>query len=308
MEYAPLGRSDLKVSKIGLGAWQFGDVDWGWGTSLTEQQAVQIIRRAVELGVNFFDTAEVYGDGVSEIIVGSALREYGDSVAIATKVSGQHLRYKDVLKAAEGSLRRLQRKTIDLYQVHWPSYYVPINETMKAMKKLVKEGKVRYAGVSNFSLPLLKETNRHLRTASNQVRYNLLQRDIEKDLMGYARARGVAIIAFSPLAQGFLTGKFSAQTRPTDGIRKEHPLTKQDNITRIIPALRALESVATSRSVTMSQVALAWLTRKRIVFAIPGAKSIAQLEENVGAADVQLSSSENQRIDAASASVEIDYF
>lgn len=308
MEYARLGKSDLKVSKIGLGAWQFGDADWGWGTALTEDLAIDLINAALSLGMNFFDTAEVYGDGISETILGKALKRVRDDVVIATKVSGQHLRYNDVLKAVEGSLRRLQTDRIDLYQIHWPNHYVPIPETMKALRKLVKEEKVRYVGVSNFSLPELKEARRQLSIVSNQMRYNILQREIEKDLTAYARAQGVAVIAFSPLAQGLLTGKYSTETLPTDKVRAENLLTRPANMERIRPLLGLLESIATRHSARISQVALAWLLNKRNVFPIPGAKTKGQLEENIRSVEVKLTRDEIRKIDKASASMNFDYF
>ena len=147
MDYITLGKSDLKVSVIGLGAWQFGDKDWGWGTSYSKEDALRVLDRAFELGINFVDTAEVYGDGVSEEVIGEAIHKKRKEVFVATKVAGNHLRYDDVLKAAEHSLLRLKIREIDLYQVHWPNYYVPLSETMRAMKKLIDMGKVRHVEI-----------------------------------------------------------------------------------------------------------------------------------------------------------------
>ncbi len=149
MEYRRLGKSDLKVSVIGLGAWQYGTREWGYGRDFTREDAIRTIHRALELGINWIDTAEVYGNGESERIVGEAIRGRREEVIVATKVWVTHLRYDDVVKAAEGSLRRLGVDCIDLYQVHWPNAYVPVSETMRAMDRLAREGKIWYVGVSN---------------------------------------------------------------------------------------------------------------------------------------------------------------
>src|SRR5579885_397937 len=133
MKYTTLGYLDVKVSVIGLGCWQFGDPNWGWGKELNEELAIKIIHEAYNLGINFFDTAEIYGDGVSETVLGKGLKEIRDNVVIATKVSPSHLRYKDVLKACENSLKRLNTDRIDLYQIHWPNFYIPLKETAQAM-------------------------------------------------------------------------------------------------------------------------------------------------------------------------------
>ncbi|MFQ6090973.1 MAG: aldo/keto reductase [Candidatus Bipolaricaulia bacterium] len=172
VEYTNLGSSDLRVSKIGLGAWQLGTEGWGFGADFTERDALAAVDKALELGINFIDTAEVYGDGRSEELVGEALKGRRDRVIIATKVSGGHLRAKDLVRACEGSLKRLGIDQIDLYQIHWPNSYVPLAETMGALDKLVEQGKVRYVGVSNFSVLLLEEAQGHFkhRIISAQVR------------------------------------------------------------------------------------------------------------------------------------------
>ncbi len=184
MEYAMLGTSDLKVSKIGLGTWQYGTEGWGFGADFTEQEALATVNKALEMGINFLDTAEVYGDGRSEEIVGKAIDGRRDAVIIATKVLPRHLRERDLIRACDESLRRLKTDRIDLYQIHAAEPYVPLDESMAALAKLIDGGKIRYVGVSNFSVPLLRAAEEAFsdKIVSNQVRYNLLQRDIEAEI------------------------------------------------------------------------------------------------------------------------------
>ncbi|MCI4438955.1 aldo/keto reductase, partial [archaeon] len=185
MEYVNLGKSGIKVSIIGLGAWQASGKTWG--ADVEDENIVKAIRRAYELGINFIDTAEAYGNGHSEEVVGKAIKEIGrENLVIATKVHGAHLRYNELLKAAEHSLKRLGIKEIDLYQVHWPDPWeqIPLKHTMRAMEQLYKEGKIRAIGVSNFAVRDLEEARKHLSVTdivSNQVRYNMLQREIEEE-------------------------------------------------------------------------------------------------------------------------------
>jgi myo-inositol catabolism protein IolS len=312
MEYVKLGKSDLMVSKIGLGTWQFGDKDWGWGTDYGEREALEVIERALDLGINFIDTAEVYGDGLSETIVGKAIAGKRDKVILATKVSGHHLQYEDVLRAAEGSLKRLNTDFIDLYQIHWPSWYYPLEETMRALEKLVEEGKVRYLGLSNFSPPLIREARRALARAeiiSNQVRYNLLQREIEKGILPYCKRRGISIIAWSPLAKGLLTGKFHEGNLPQDELRKEDPLfAKRENLQQALKLVEVLKEIALNHGKTVAQVALNWLIAQPGVIAIPGAKRPAQVEENAGACGWKLSEEEQERIAKAASEIRMNYF
>lgn len=201
MDYIKIGKSDLKVSVIGLGTWQFGSKGWGYGSEYGKKEAIKIINKALELGINFIDTAEVYGDGLSEEIIGEAIKGWNrDELIIATKVAPWNLTYKRVLKAAERSLRRLRTNYIDLYQIHWPNPIIPLSSTMKAMKELIKAGKVRYVGVSNFSLTRLKKARSFLPEIdiiSNQVKYNMIERSIEKDLLPYCKREDLVIIAYS---------------------------------------------------------------------------------------------------------------
>jgi len=273
MEYVRLGKSDLKVSIIGLGAWQAGGK--AWGVDVEEEQIVEAMVRAYKLGVNLIDTAEAYGDGHSEEVVARAIRKIGrDNLVIATKVHGGHLRYNDVLKAAENSLRRLGIREIDLYQVHWPDPWeqIPLKQTMQAMERLYKEGKIRAIGVSNFAVRDLEEARKHLSDTvivSNQVRYNMLQREVE-EVIPYCKKENITIIAYSPLAQGVLTGKYSLSNKPSDIVRRRNKLFSDRNLAEISRLLTVLERIAKARSKTIAQVAMNWLLREGNVVPIPG--------------------------------------
>lgn len=286
MEYVRLGRGGPNVSVIGLGMWQAGGKSWG--SDVRDIDCQRAVERAVELGINLVDTAEVYGDGHSERVVARAVRRVGrDHVFIATKVAGHHLRRGDIEKACRGSLKHLGVDEIDLYQVHWPSQYVPLRETMKALEALHRAGKIRNIGVSNFAVRDLEEARSHLSRvdiASNQVRYNMLQRDVEAEVLPYCKREGISILAWSPIGKGVLSGKYHAGRRPKDRVRAEEELFKPANLRATVPLMRELRRIGRSHGKTPAQVALAWIRRHPHVIPIPGAKRPAQSEENAGAA------------------------
>ncbi|MEM4211660.1 MAG: aldo/keto reductase [Nitrososphaerota archaeon] len=309
MIFTELGRTGLKISQIGIGSWQIGSKYWGWGREYSEQETIDAIRRAIELGINFIDTAEMYGDGESERIIGKAIKNMRDNVVIATKVWPTHLTYDGVLKACERSIQRLGVDIIDLYQIHWPNPLIPLSQTMRAMEKLVKEGKIRYIGVSNFSLKKLIQAQEALRNneiVSNQVKYNMIERDAEKELLPFAEKNKITIIAYSPLAQGLLTGKYGPENRPQDNIRKINILFDKENLKRLQPLISILREIASRRGKTPAQVALNWLIRKKEVVAIPGVKRQSQAEENAGAADFSLSEDELRMIESVLNNIKIE--
>ncbi|MEM3395130.1 MAG: aldo/keto reductase [Nitrososphaerota archaeon] len=309
MIFTELGRTGLKISQIGIGSWQIGSKYWGWGREYSEQETIDAIRRAIELGINFIDTAEMYGDGESERIIGKAIKNMRDNVVIATKVWPTHLTYDGVLKACERSIQRLGVDIIDLYQIHWPNPFIPLSQTMRAMEKLVKEGKIRYIGVSNFSLKKLIQAQEALRNneiVSNQVKYNMVERDAEKELLPFAEKNKITIIAYSPLAQGLLTGKYGPENRPQDNIRKINILFDKENLKRLQPLISILREIASRRGKTPAQVALNWLIRKKEVVAIPGVKRQSQAEENAGAADFSLSEDELRMIESVLNNIKIE--
>jgi diketogulonate reductase-like aldo/keto reductase len=265
MELKQLGNTGVRVPEIGLGVWKY-------------RGGVEPLRRGIELGAFLIDTAEVYG---TEDTVGQAVRGIRDRAFIATKVSGSHLRYDDVLRAAEASLRRLDTNTIDLYQIHWPNSRIPIQETMRAMEALVDRGLVKYIGVSNFSVHELREAQAVLNKypiVSNQVLYNLNSRDIERDLLPYGQKHHVTLIAYTPLDDGRLATK--SRFRRSRG-------------------MQVLEQIAAQVQRTLAQVALNWCTSRPHVIAIPKSNSLARIEENCQASGWRLSQAQVQLLDEA---------
>lgn len=312
MEQVELGRSGLKVSRIGLGMWQAGGP--AWGEDVNDEDCMAAMAKAHELGVNLIDTAEAYGDGHSEEVVGRAVKEIGrDEVVIATKVSGSHLRYDDVLKACQRSLKRLGVDAIDLYQIHWPDPWqqTPLGETMRAMERLFKEGKIRAVAVSNFAVRDLEEARAALSTtdiASNQVQYNMIHREIEKEVLPYCQKEGISILAWGPLAEGALTGKYDRDNKPKDPIRTDHGFFTDGSLDSIGRLVKVLDGVGKAHERTAPQVALNWLLSKEGVVPIPGAKRPEHVESNVGAAGWSLTAEEASRVQTAIEKVTIERF
>ncbi len=299
MRYISMGGQ--RVSVVGLGAWQFGAAGWGWGTQFGPEEARQIVHRALELGVNFIDTAELYGGGLSERVVGDAVRGRRDDLLLATKVTPHHLLRGAVRRAAARSLDRLGVESLDLYQVHWPNPLVPTAWTMAGMRDLQQAGRVRQVGVSNYSLARWRRAEAALGgpVISNQLSYHLLNRAPERELLPYAQAQGRVLIAYSPLAQGMLSGRYAPDDLPR-GARAPNPLFTPENARRAQPVVDVLRRVAGTHGATPAQIALAWLLRHPNVIVIPGAKSVAQVEANAAAADITLSDDEAAALTAAS--------
>jgi aryl-alcohol dehydrogenase-like predicted oxidoreductase len=285
----------LRVSVIGLGAWQLGAPEWGWGSQFGPAEALAVVDRARALGVTLVDTAELYGHGESERLLGRALADPAarDAVVLASKVAPTWPTRDRVAAAARGSLARLRTDRLDLYQVHWPNPLVPQRSTMSGMRTLQAGGLVGQVGVSNYGLARWRAAEAALGgpVVSNQVRYSLLTRRPERDLLPYAAAAGRLVIAYSPLAQGVLAAKYTADTAP-GGARAANLLFSAENLRRAGPLLAALREVAAAHQVTPAQVALAWVVRHPNVVAIPGAKSVAQVEANAAAADLILAPDE----------------
>ncbi|MCD2188790.1 aldo/keto reductase [Actinomycetospora soli] len=294
-------------SAIGLGTWQFGSNEWGYGgdyTSGPDSEAARIVRRALELGITVFDTAEVYGFGRSERILGDALdRADADpaTTVVASKVFpvfpvGPVVEQRGV--ASSGRVRR----PLDLYQVHQPNPLIGDRRTMPGMRTLQAAGVVDEVGVSNYSLDRWQDAESALgsRVISNQVSYSLVSRDPERELLPYAAEAGRAIIAYSPLAQGLLSGKFDADHRPANRVRQINPLFLPESLRRAQPLIDVLREVAAAHDATPSQVALAWTIHRPEVVAIPGASSVAQVESNCAAAEIVLAPDEWTALNEAS--------
>jgi diketogulonate reductase-like aldo/keto reductase len=254
-----LGKTGVNLPAIGLGTWRY-------------QGGVEPLQAGVALGACFIDTAESYG---TEEVVGRAIQGTRQNVFLATKVAPRHFKHSDLIHSANESLRRLKTDHIDLYQLHWPNYTVPIEETMGAMEELVDRGKVRFIGVSNFMLRDLKNAQKAMTRhgiVSNQVRYNLIDRTIERGLLPYCREHGITVIAHSPFASNLA----SIQAKDPENV---------------------LDKLAQAKSATAAQIALSWCLSKQGVVTIPKANSVEHVRENCAASDFQLSSRELQILD-----------
>lgn len=301
MEKRNLGKSDVKITPILMGTWQAGKK---WWVGIEDADSIKAIRAAFENGITTIDTAEVYGNGHSEKIVAEALSDVRDKVEYATKVFANHLKYQEVIEACERSLKNLKTDYIDLYQIHWPSgsfntEIVPIEETMKALNHLQKQGKIRTIGVSNFSRIQLEEAAKYGRIDSLQPPYSLFWRKVENDAMPYCIENNISILAYSPLAQGLLTGKFDASHKfhPDDN-RADNQLFQGENMKHAQLALDKLRPIAERHQCSLAQLSLAWLIAQPQSNAIAGARIAEQVISNAQAANVKLSQAELQEIDA----------
>ena len=264
MEFKELATTGVQLPEIGLGTWRYYD-------------GVEALRKGISLGAVLIDTAEMYN---TEDLVGEAIKGQREQIFVATKVLGSHLQYREVLKAADNSLKKLAIDHIDLYQIHWPSSAVPIEETMEAMETLVDQGKVKFIGVSNFSVKELQAAQQSMckySIVSNQVLYGLRNREIEADMLPYCQSHDITVIAYSPLAQGALVNP---------------RLTKGHNI-------QVLQTVAHESGKTVAQVALNWCTAKPQVIAIPKAGKVEHVEEDCGASGWRLSARHLEELDRA---------
>jgi aryl-alcohol dehydrogenase-like predicted oxidoreductase len=297
MRYLEAG--GVRVSVIGLGKWQFGSREWGYGRDYATQVAGPIVKRAMELGINLIDTAEFYGFGRSELIVGEAIRDRRDDVFVATKIFPIGLPFM-VPARARGSARRLGVDRIDLYQLHWPSPLFPPRATMPRFKRLVDGGLVAHAGVSNHSLAQWRACEDAFGgpVLSNQVRFSLVERGPEREVVPWAQRSGRIVIAYSPLGQGLLSGKY--QAAPPQNFRRMRSDFSAESRARREPLVAALREIAARHQATPAQVALAWLVAKPNVVAIPGASSLRQLEENAAAGDLELESEDVRQLDSLS--------
>jgi aryl-alcohol dehydrogenase-like predicted oxidoreductase len=302
MQTRKLGWTDLNLTTIGYGSWALGGGDWLWSWGAQEDQAsVATIVRAMELGINWIDTAAVYGLGHSEEVVGMALKKLAQRPILATKcslvwdtarnVSGR-LKKESVRAEIETSLRRLGVDEIDLYQIHWPNPETEIEEGWSAMADLVKAGKVRYIGVSNFSVEQMKRIQPIHRIASLQPPYSMLKRDIENDLLGFCASNQIGVVVYSPIQKGLLTGKFQERRGhlAADDHRRQDPDFQDPRLKIHLELVERLRPIATRHGVSVAQLAIAWVLRRpEVTSAIVGARQPSQIEETVAAGDRVLS-------------------
>jgi aryl-alcohol dehydrogenase-like predicted oxidoreductase len=316
MQYRKLGNSDLEVSVITFGAWAAGGWMWG-GTERSE--AVKAIQASYNVGVTSIDTAPVYRQGLSEEIVGEAIKDFPrDKVQILTKYGmrwdiakgdlAMHSKNNDgqdidiykyaakdsIIKECEDSLRRLQTDYIDLYQIHWHDKTTPIEETMEAVSELIKQGKVRYAGVCNYDVDLMREAAKYIDLVSDQVPYSMVKRNIEQELVPYCIENNKSIVAYSPLERGLLTGKMKPGHKfAEDDHRASISFYKDENLRRVNDFLDKIKPIADQKNATLGQLVLRWTVEQPgITIALVGARDADQALQNAASMNISLTSDE----------------
>ena len=323
MEHRRAGKSTLELPLVTFGAWAIGGLFWGGSD---DDDALEAIRAALDHGITAIDTAPIYGCGHSEELVGRAVAGSRDRVKILTKCglrwddeSGEsyfrlevtpygrpvsvykNVRASSIEHECEQSLKRLGTDRIDLYQVHWPSKTASAEETVSALNRLKEQGKILEYGVSNYNSTQMAETSPFGKIVSDQVKYNLLERGIEKDALPYCRKHGVGVIAYSPMAMGLLTGKVDeARQFPATDIRSTMPLFAAASRRRVLAGLARVQPIADRHGATLAQLSVAWvLAQPGVTTALVGARNARQVIENVRAAEIKLSAEEKTEIAAA---------
>lgn len=314
MQTRQLGTSDLHLTTVGLGTWAIGGSGWSfaWGEQ-DDKESIAAIHRALDLGINWIDTAAVYGFGHSETVVGRALKDRSDrdDILIATKCGRVwdegdpkpygRLTAASVRKECEDSLRRLGIDVIDLYQIHWPDPDEDIEEAWTTVAELIEEGKVRYGGVSNFNVEQMERVRAIHPITSLQPPYSMLKRGVEDAILPYCGDHNIGVVAYSPMQAGLLTGKFSKEhvrNLPEDDWRKGHPLFTEPQLSVNLELVDKLEPIAARNGKTLPQLAIAWVLRRpEVTAAIVGARRPSQIEETAPAGDWNLSDEDIAEID-----------
>lgn len=307
MNTIALGQSKVEVPALGIGTWSWGDtLFWGYGKEYGEQQLREAFQEAIAAGVSFFDTAEIYGFGESEKLLGRFMQETNAPVHIATKYFPLpwRLSANAVADALTSSLKRLQVASVDLYQVHWPfDFFMGQPTLMNALAAEVKQGRIRAVGVSNYSAEQMRQAQELLAKqgvplAVNQVQYSLLHRKVESNgVLAAARELDITLLAYSPLAQGLLTGKYTAdQPKPSSGARQVDPRFSEKGLAKLAPVVNTLRELSETYSRTPAQVALNWLIVQGNIVPIPGAKNARQAQQNAGALGWALSEADVARL------------
>ncbi len=303
MKPRQLGNSNLHLTPIGLGTWAMGGDGWAfaWGPQ-DDRASIAAIQRALDCGINWIDTAAVYGLGHAEELVGQALAGRRDNVIIATKCErvwdettgaiGKCLKAESVKREVEASLRRLRTDVIDLYQIHWPEPDADIEEGWGALVELIRDGKVRYGGVSNFNLSQLRRAQAIHPVTSLQPPYSMLNRAVEKELLPYCAREGIGVAAYSPMQAGLLTGKFTrerAAALPSSDWRRRSPYFQEPQLSVNLQVAERLQPIARRHEITVAQLSLAWVLRRpEMTAAIVGARRPEQVEETVRAGEIRL--------------------
>lgn len=302
MQTKQLGNTDLFLTRVGLGTWAIGGGNWkfSWGPQ-DDGESISAIHRALDLGINWIDTAPAYGLGHCEEVVGQALAGRSERPIVATKCGRcwddqrqlfPRIKRQSILAEAEESLRRLRVETIDLYQIHWPQPEEDIEEAWEAVNSLIKSGKVRYAGVSNFNRSQLERIQPIAPVSSLQPPYSMLVRGIEAEVLPYCGANNIGVIVYSPMQKGLLTGKVTRQwveQLASDDHRRNDPQFQEPKLSENLALVDQLKTIAARSGKTAAQLAIAWtLHRPEVTAAIVGARRPDQVDELVGAGDWQL--------------------
>lgn len=311
MHTRQLGKTDMQITPLGLGTWAIGGGNWefAWGAQ-DDKESISTIHRALDLGINWVDTAAVYGLGHSEEIVGQALKEYeGERPYVFTKCSlvwndkrevTNSLKADSIRREAENSLRRLRVEAIDLYQMHWPNPEADIEEGWSAMAQLKKEGKVRYIGVSNFNVEQMQRAERIAPIDSLQPPYSLIHPDIENDVLRYCEQQNIGVIVYSPMMSGLLTGSMTrerVENMPEDDWRKRDEDFQEPRLSRNLALANLLSEIGFPHNIPPGAVAVAWALRNpEVTGAIVGGRRPQQIEEIIPAAEFRLSESELEQI------------
>lgn len=315
MQYTTLGKTGLVVSRLAFGAMTFGEGQLvpGVTNSIDQSMADQMVGRVMDAGINLFDTADAYTNGQSEIMLGKALANRRDEVIIATKAgfrSGNAITdtgssYRHIMMAAEASLKRLNTDYIDLYQLHIPDPVTPLEETLRALDDLVRQGKVRYIGYSNFpawkaaKMVGLQKHYNYAQFIVAQMYYSLLGRDLEHEVVPFVEDAGIGVMVWSPLAGGFLSGKYTRENPTPEGARLNQFKLPPIDVEKGYDVVDVTKQIAQNHNASPAQVAIAWiLTKPFISSVIVGANKMYQLEDNLNAANLKLSDSEIQQLDS----------
>jgi aryl-alcohol dehydrogenase-like predicted oxidoreductase len=310
VEKQRLGKSDLMITRVGLGTWAIGGggYEYGWGPQ-EDRESTAAIHRALDLGINWIDTAPAYGLGHSEEVVGAAVADRRDEVIIATKCGqvwekgdkSTHFRLKadSIRREVENSLKRLKVEVIDLYQIHWPHPEEQIEEGWSTIADLIQEGKVRYGGVSNFGVEQLERIGKIHPVTSLQPPYHMLQRDIEEEILPYCEEHDIGVITYSPMMSGLLTGKYDRrriEELPSDDWRKRSEQFTEPELSANLRLIDELKELARQEGHTLPQLAVAWVLRRpEVTAAIVGARRPSQIEETAPAAEWKLSDELEER-------------
>ncbi|MDZ8225996.1 aldo/keto reductase [Nostoc sp. ChiVER01] len=310
MQTKQLGNSELHITPIGFGAWAIGGGEWafGWGAQ-DDQESIEAIARALDLGVNWIDTAAIYGLGHSEEVVAKALKGRSNRPYIFTKCSmiwdekgeiGRSLKADSVRREVEASLRRLDIETIDLYQIHWPNPESEIEEGWTTLSKLKDEGKVRYIGVSNFNVEQLKRIQKITPVTSLQPPYSLVKPDVEKEILPFCQENNIGVIVYSPMQSGLLTGKMTSErvaNLPDNDWRKNSSEFQEPRLSRNLKLVEVLQDIGKQHDRSPGEVAIAWTLNNPVVTAaIVGARNPKQVEGIIAAGEFRLNQQELDQI------------